>query len=100
MRGLAGVLPWGWSSDRDQLTDHARRERRLEQIRESVDQFIYALALLIAGHRVPEGAFEHDLGARLQDELQPFRAAGGVVRPDFGSFGDLRVEGELLNTFN
>jgi hypothetical protein len=76
--------------------DHALREERLEHIRDAVEQFTFTLGLLISGHDVPEGTSDHDLAARLQHELQPFLAHGDVMRPDFGAFGELRVEGDLL----
>jgi hypothetical protein len=72
------------------------REERLEHIRDAVEQFTYTLSLLISGHDVPVGAAEHDLAARLQRELHPFLSRGDVMRPDFGAFGDLRIEGDLL----
>jgi hypothetical protein len=80
------------------LGEHAVREQRLEGIRDAVEQFAYGLGLLIAGHDAPEQAIDRDLAMRLQRELRPFLDAGDVMRPDFGSFGDLRIEGELLRS--
>jgi hypothetical protein len=80
------------------LGEHAVREQRLEGIRDAVEQFAYGLGLLIAGHDAPEQAIDRDLAIRLQRELRPFLDAGDVMRPDFGSFGDLRIDGELLRT--
>ena len=82
----------------DRLSDHAMREQRLDRIRDSVEHFTYALALLIAGHDAPEESTYHDLTTRLRRELGPFLDAGEAMRPDFGMFGDLRIEGELLQT--
>jgi hypothetical protein len=76
--------------------DHTLREERLEHIRDAVEQFTYTLGLLISGHDAPSDAADNDLAARLQRELQPFLSLGDVMRPDFGPFGDLRVEGNLL----
>jgi hypothetical protein len=97
MRGwVAAVRRRG--AEEDQLSDHALREQRLDGIRDSVEQFTYALALLIAGHDAPEDSVYHDLTTRLRRELRPFLEAGEAMRPDFGMFGDLRIEGELLKT--
>jgi len=77
-------------------TQHAVREKRLDDIRDAVEQFTYDLGLLIAGHELEDGSSHHALMAQLQRELQPFLDAGDAMRPDFGAFGDLRIEGELL----
>ena len=78
------------------MTDHALREQRLAGIRDAVEEFTYSLGRLIAGHNASEDMADHALIAQLQCELRPFIDAGDVMRPDFGSFGDLRIEGELL----
>lgn len=80
------------------LTDHAVREQRLEQVRDAVDDFVYRLGLLIAGHDAPEATTGNEVGARLREVVRPFLDRGDLMRPDFGAFGDLRVEGELLQT--
>jgi hypothetical protein len=82
--------------DAERATDHALREERLDHIRDAVEQFTFTLGLLISGHDVPADTSDDDLAARLQRELQPFLALGDVMRPDFGAFGELRVEGDLL----
>jgi hypothetical protein len=93
---LAAVLRSGGSTDR--VSEHAVREQRLDEIRDAVEQFTYTLGLLIAGHDAPEDSTDHGLAARLQRELRPFLDAGDAMRPDFGPFGDLRIEGELLES--
>jgi hypothetical protein len=50
----------------------------------------------MAGQDVPPDIADHDLVAMLRLELTPFLERGDVMRPDFGAFGDLRVEGSLL----
>ncbi len=82
----------------DGAADHAQREESLEAIRDCVEQFSYALSMMIAGHDPPAGAIDPELLARMQRALHPFLARGDVMRPDFGAFGDLRVEGALLQT--
>jgi hypothetical protein len=77
--------------------DHAIREQRLEAIRDAVEQFSFTLALLIAGHDAPGNSASDDVIAKLQIEIRPFLAGGEAMRPDFGAFGDLRVEGDLLD---
>jgi hypothetical protein len=83
----------------DRLGEHAVREQRLDAVRDAVEQFIYTLGLLIAGHDPPEESIDHGLVARIQRELRSFLDAGDVMRPDFGAFGDLRIEGELLQSY-
>jgi hypothetical protein len=82
----------------DGMSEHAAREQRLEGIRDAVEQFTYNLGLLIAGHDAEEASTDRDLLAKLQREFRPFLAAGDAMRPDFGAFGDLRIEGELLRS--
>ena len=94
--GLTALLRGGSRSDR--AAEHLRREECLEEIRDCVEQFSYALSMMIAGHDAPAGAMDRELLSRMQRALQPFLARGDVMRPDFGAFGDLRVEGALLQT--
>jgi hypothetical protein len=91
---IAGVMRGGES--RERVSEHAVREQRLDGIRDAVEQFTYTLGLLISGHDAPEESTDHGLTARLQCELRPFLDGGDAMRPDFGAFGDLRIEGELL----
>ena len=93
---LTTLLRGGTRSDR--AADHARREECLEAIRDGVEQFSYALGMMIAGHDAPAGSIDPELLARMQHALQPFLMRGDVMRPDFGAFGDLRIEGELLQS--
>jgi hypothetical protein len=83
-------------SSAHRTSEHMLREERLERIRDAVEQFTYTLGLLISGHDPPSDTADHDLAGRLQRELQPFLSLGDVMRPDFGPFGDLRIEGDLL----
>jgi hypothetical protein len=84
----------------DRAREHALREARLEHVRDAVEQFTYALGLLIAGHDPPPEMADHGLATQMQRELRPFLARGDVMRPDFGAFGDLRIEGNLLNALD
>jgi hypothetical protein len=77
-------------------SDHALRERRLESIRDAVEEFAYGLAQLIAGHEVSAAIADSALAHQVRGALEPFLSRGDVMRPDFGAFGDLRVEGDLL----
>jgi len=77
---------------------HAVREQRLEGIRDAVEQFTFDLALLIAGQDPQDESPQNALILQLRREFQPFLDAGDVMRPDFGAFGDLRIEGELLES--
>ncbi len=73
------------------------REQRLDQIRQLAERFTYDLALLIAGHPVElESYVTAQAAARLRGSLEPFLASGDAMRPNFGEYGELRVEGNLL----
>lgn len=76
--------------------EHRLREQQLAGIRDAVEAFTYNLGLLIAGQDASEGTADHALITQLKQEIQPFLDVGDAMRPDFGSFGDLRIEGELL----
>jgi hypothetical protein len=91
------LLKGGKKAD-DRLSDHAVREQRLDRIRDAVEQFTYDLGLLIAGHDAPSESSHRELTAKLQRQLGPFLDAGHAMRPDFGAFGDLRIEGDLLQS--
>jgi|HubBroStandDraft_6_1064221.scaffolds.fasta_scaffold00093_20 hypothetical protein len=82
----------------DGIGAHATREQRLEGIRDAVEEFTCSLALLIAGHDPPTAVADDRVTAQLQRGLRPFLDGGDVMRPDFGAFGDLRIEGELLQS--
>ena len=74
------------------------RERRLAECRSTVEDFVFGLGRLMAGH---EPHLEHcasqDLVLRLRAALEPFLRSGDALRPDFGSHGELRVDGDLLD---
>lgn len=74
------------------------RERRLSECRSTVEDFVFGLGRLMAGH---EPHLQHcatdDLVFRLRAALEPFLRTGDALRPDFGSHGELRVDGDLLD---
>lgn len=73
------------------------REQRLDQIKQLAERFTYDLALLIAGHPVElESYVAAQPAARLRASLEPFLASGDAMRPNFGEYGELRIEGNLL----
>jgi hypothetical protein len=74
-----------------------RRELRLDAVRDVVERFSYGLALLMAGRDTDlEDYTEPALALRLRSAMTPFLASGDAMRPDFGAFGELRVDGDLL----
>lgn len=77
-------------------SDHALRERRLEEVRDAVEEFAFGLAQLMAGHDISPPTADSVLAHRVRNALEPFLSRGDVMRPDFGPYGDLRVEGDLL----
>ena len=73
------------------------REQRLEDIKKLAERFTYDLGLLIAGHPVELETYVAPQPAqRLIASLEPFLASGDAMRPNFGEYGELRVEGNLL----
>jgi hypothetical protein len=84
---------------REEPIDHSAdelRERRLDEVKALAERFTYDLGLLIAGHRVPlEEYVAPAVAARLRARVEPFLATGDAMRPNFGDYGELRVEGNL-----
>lgn len=80
----------------NRVSDHALREQRLEHVRDAVEQFVYNVGLIMAGYDPPDACADDAVEAYVREALRPFLAGGDVMRPDFGHFGDLRVEGDLL----
>lgn len=77
---------------------HAERERRLDEIRDVVDGFMFDLGRLIAGQDADfEQGVDPALVARVRAAVGPFLMSGDAMRPDFGAFGELRVTGDLLD---
>ena len=74
------------------------RERRLAECCTTVEEFLFGLGRLMAGH---EPHLEHcatgSLVYRIRAALEPFLGSGGALRPDFGTHGELRVDGDLLD---
>lgn len=81
---------------RDAAADDIR-ERRLEEVRRTVEDFLYNVGLIVAGHE-PDftRCTSRTVDQRLRVALAPFLSGGGTLRPDFGSHAELRVEGDLL----
>lgn len=74
------------------------RERRLAECRSTVEEFLFELGRLMAGH---EPHLEHcatrSVVFRIRAAVEPFLGSGSALRPDFGSHGELRVDGDLLD---
>lgn len=74
------------------------REERLESVTALTDRLLFDLARLIAGHAVDlDGYVSRRLTAEIRESMRPLLEAGSVIRPDFGPYAELRVEGDLLN---
>ena len=75
------------------------RERRLGDVRRTVEGFALGLGRLTAGHE-PEfdGCVSRSLETRIRNALQPFLVSEETIRPDFGAYGKLRIEGDLLRS--
>ena len=81
---------------RSRIRDEVR-ERRLAECRRTVEEFVVELARLTAGHDAQlDGAASRSLMTRLRSALQPFLVSGSLLRPDFGTHAELRVDGDLL----
>jgi len=73
------------------------REEQLDAVTEIVDRFLYDLGRIMAGHLVDlEPYVDRPVARAVCESLQPFLDSGHVLRPDFGPYGELRVEGDLL----
>jgi hypothetical protein len=80
-----------------QAVDRARDER-LGSIRQLLDGFTFQLALLIAGHEADLESFaDTHIALQLRSRVAPFVESRAVVRPDFGAYGELRLDGDLLD---
>ena len=85
---------------RKRLTSRASvarlREQRLLSIRRIVDDFLFGIALLMAGH---EPAWGGCVAPPLADRLASAFASSPkrtlLLSPDFGTHAELRVEGDL-----
>ena len=74
------------------------REDRLDGVKALAERFTYDLGLLIAGHEVNfEEYVNPPVAKRLRDTMEPFLATGDAMRPNFGDYGDLRIEGNLIS---
>jgi hypothetical protein len=73
-----------------------QQEARLEVVKATVERFAYDIGLMMAGG---EPSFEtsatEELAGRLRAALSPFLSSGDLMRPDFGAFGELRIDGDL-----
>jgi len=75
------------------------REQRLSHVKQLAERFVYDLGLLLAGNAASlEEYVAGSAARRLRACLEPFLAAGDVMRPNFGEYGELRIEGDLLAT--
>jgi hypothetical protein len=87
--------PWGRQVRHDA---DAQRGRRVADVLQLVERFVYDLGLLIAGRAADlEIYVEAAVVGRLRSALEPALAAGTVTRPDFGEFAQVQIEGDLLD---
>ena len=79
-------------------TNDEERDERLASIRELVEGFTFELALLIAGQDADLESFaDSRVALQVRSSLLPFVESGNVIRPDFGAYGELRLDGDLLD---
>lgn len=95
MKLLQSIAQKRTGNDRNQ---DELREQRLERIKDAVEQFTFGLGLIMAG-QPPDfsGVVAADLCERVHSALAPFRDSGELMRPDFGAYAELRVDGDLLD---
>lgn len=75
------------------------REKKLDAVKQLAERFTYDLGLLIAGHPVElEQYVDMAAARRLRESVEPFLASGDAMRPNFGDYGELRIEGYLLSS--
>ena len=89
-------VPLARRADRQAAVDSVC-EVRLAQVHSLVEAFTYSLALIIAGCEADiESITDGQLASRLRASLAPYVKTGRKLRPDFGAYGDLKIEGDLL----
>ena len=82
----------------DEPTPDEIREAKLDAVKQIAERFTYDLGLLIAGHGVDlEKYVEPSVARRMRQSVEPFLASGDAMRPNFGDYGELRIEGYLLS---
>jgi hypothetical protein len=75
----------------------ARRSLRVTEVMRLVEHFVYDLGMLMAGHPDDlDGYVEPGVRRRLRGTLKP-ALAGGAIRPDFGEYAQVRIEGDVLD---
>jgi hypothetical protein len=91
------VRPWPRSA-REQAGADEIRERRLGECRSTIEDFVFGLGRLMAGHEAQlDGCATRSVVYRIRAALEPFLSSGDALRPDFGSHGEVRVDGDLLD---
>ena len=79
-------------------TDDDIREMKLDNIKAICEKFVYDLGLVIAGHTVRLEEYVNPTAAtKLINSVEPFLASGDAMKPNFGEYGELRVEGNILD---
>jgi hypothetical protein len=82
----------------DDPTPDEIREKKLDAVKQIAERFTYDLGLLIAGHPVElEQYVDPGVAGRMRASVEPFLASGDAMRPNFGDYGELRIEGYLLS---
>ncbi len=75
-----------------------QREQRTASVLQVVERFVYDLGLLISGQDTDLDSYVDTVTAgRLRDSLLPVTGTGLAVRPDFGEYAQVRIEGDLLD---
>ena len=71
-------------------------EQRIESVRDVAERFSYGMAQLMAGRDDDlDDCADAALAMRMRSAMAPFLVSGERVCPDFGSFAELRVDGDL-----
>ena len=92
-RGVLSRLGGNGRNERDQV-----REQRLETISGLADRFLYDFGRMSAGHEADLDSYlAPDVADAIRDSVAPLMNSGRLVRPDFGPYGEMRVEGDLLD---
>lgn len=95
VRRLVRTTPWAhWSG----VDADAQREQRVTLVLGLVDRFVYDLGLLLAGRPCDLEAYvAPPAAARLHAALLPLQGRRPALRPQFGDFAQVRIEGNLLD---
>lgn len=87
-----------WSGHTHAQAADEIREQRLAECRQTVEDFIVGLASVMAGHTAAlDRCSSRNVVARVTGALAPILSSTVLIRPDFGSHAELRIDADFLD---